>query len=148
MRLSAAPLAPLAFALLTGCVTRTLTITSEPSGARVFVNDREVGCTPVTTGFTFYGTYDVRLEKDGCRPLWTKALAPQPWWEYPVIDLLVEATGPKSVDIPWHFKLEPQPPAADRDGAALMERAQKMRELNRLPAEEADEQGHAAGARP
>jgi len=128
--------------LLTGCVTRTLSITSEPSGARVFLNDQEVGATPLVVGFTHYGTYDVRLEKEGSRALWTKAEAVQPWWEYPVVDLVAEVTGPKEVRIPWHFKLEPREAAKARDAAALAARAQDMRELNRLPAEDADAKAH------
>lgn len=50
-----------------GCVERTITITSEPSGALVHLNDEEVGRTPLTVPFTFYGVYDVRLEMD---PVW------------------------------------------------------------------------------
>ncbi len=50
---------------LTGCVERTITVTSDPSGALVYLNDTEIGRTPVTVPFTFYGTYDVRLEHDG-----------------------------------------------------------------------------------
>lgn len=51
--------------LLTGCLERTITITSQPTGALVHLNDREVGRTPVVVPFTFYGTYTVRLEHDG-----------------------------------------------------------------------------------
>lgn len=48
-----------------GCVRRTITITSEPSGALVHLNDTEIGRTPVTVGFTHYGVYDVRLSHEG-----------------------------------------------------------------------------------
>ncbi|MCC5829414.1 MAG: PEGA domain-containing protein [Phycisphaeraceae bacterium] len=50
---------------LGGCVRRTITITSEPSGALVHLNDQEVGRTPLTIGFTHYGVYDVRLTHEG-----------------------------------------------------------------------------------
>ncbi len=43
-----------------GCVERTVTITSEPDNALVYLNDEEIGRTPVTVSFTFYGVYDVR----------------------------------------------------------------------------------------
>jgi len=138
-------------ALSAGCVTRTISITSEPTGARVFLNDREVGRTPLTTGFTFYGVYDVRLEQDGCIPLWTKATASEPWWEYPGVDLLAELTGPKRVDIPWHFKLEPQPPVAAPGSAtdlarqqALTVRAKQMQEINRQSVDAVDAMQRAA----
>ncbi len=135
-------------ALLAGCVTRTLTITSEPTGALVFVNEREVGRTPLICGFTFYGVYAVRLEKDGFKALWTKANAPQPWWEYPGVDLAVQATGPKHVNVDWHFTLETQEPADRRDAAEVAARAKAMREINRLPAEQADAVLHSDGTTP
>jgi len=50
---------------MVGCIERTITITSDPSGALVHLNDEEVGRTPVVVPFTFYGTYTVRLEHDG-----------------------------------------------------------------------------------
>jgi hypothetical protein len=49
---------------LLGCVERTISITSEPEGALVYLNDEEVGRTPVSVPFTFYGVYDVRLEHE------------------------------------------------------------------------------------
>ena len=50
-----------------GCVQRMIKITSDPPGALVRLNDEEVGRTPVTVPFTFYGVYDVRLHRE---PLW------------------------------------------------------------------------------
>jgi hypothetical protein len=134
-------------ALSAGCVDRTISISSEPSGALVYLNDREVGRTPLTTGFTFYGTYDVRLEREGCRPLWTTARAAQPWWEYPGIDLLAELTGPKEVRVDWHFRLEPSPPPGAQSSDALLERAGRLRELNRMPTDAIDA-AQAAGKLP
>ncbi len=52
---------------LTGCVERTISISSEPSGALVHLNDEEVGRTPLTVPFTFYGTYSVRVTHE---PVW------------------------------------------------------------------------------
>lgn len=49
---------------LTACVERTISITSTPSGALVHLNDQEVGRTPLTVPFTYYGVYDVRLEHE------------------------------------------------------------------------------------
>ena len=48
-----------------GCVERKLTVVSEPEGAIVWLNDEEVGTTPVTVNFNWYGDYNVRIEKDG-----------------------------------------------------------------------------------
>jgi len=54
----------LAAVALGGCVERKITIASDPPGALVYVNDREMGRTPVTFPFLWYGDYDVRLRLD------------------------------------------------------------------------------------
>ena len=51
----------------------TITIDSEPPGALCWLNDNEIGRTPVTVPFTWYGTYRVRLEKPGYEPLEAEA---------------------------------------------------------------------------
>jgi len=38
-----------------GCVRRTVIIRTEPQGARVILNDEEVGTSPVSVDFTWYG---------------------------------------------------------------------------------------------
>ena len=39
--------------LTAGCVDRKLTINTSPSGALVYLNDEEIGVSPVTTSFNF-----------------------------------------------------------------------------------------------
>ena len=51
------------FVTLCGCVLRSLTIDSAPSGAMVYLDDEPIGETPVTTTFTYYGTRKITLEK-------------------------------------------------------------------------------------
>ena len=48
-----------------GCVQRSLTVRSNPSGAMVSLNDVEVGRTPVTHSFQWYGYYDVEVRLSG-----------------------------------------------------------------------------------
>ena len=111
--------------LAAGCgVDRTIRITSEPSGARVHVNDREVGRTPVTVPFTFYGVYDVRLRHDERAPLWTERRARAPWWDTPGPDLFAGLFAEK-VDLSWHFELPPEKSSTEKE---LIERAHEMRE--------------------
>ncbi len=108
-----------------GCVQRTISITSEPDGALVWLNDREVGRTPIDVGFVHYGVYDVRLQKDGYEPLLTSGDAKAPWWETVPIDLLAELT-PATLQsrVQWHYVLRP----ADDDPATLAERARQLRD--------------------
>ena len=110
-----------------GCVQRTISITSEPTGALVYLNDREVGHTPVTVPFTFYGIYDVRMEADGYKPLWTQQKAKAPWWETPGIDLFAEAVPNGKAELHWHFAMETQPSAEETDVDMLIDHARQLR---------------------
>lgn len=109
---------------LTGCVERTINITSEPEGALVYLNDEEVGRTPLSVPFKFYGTYDVRLQKTGYTPLWTSGKAEAPWWEFPGPDLFAELMGNK-VDVNWHYTLAPRD---ENNPDITLKNAQEMRE--------------------
>jgi PEGA domain len=75
--------------ICSGCeVQRSLTIQSNPAGALVYLNDQEIGRTPVTQYFKWYGTYDVELRKDGYESLRTTAKVWAPWWQVPPIDFI------------------------------------------------------------
>lgn len=121
----------LAAALLPACVKRTISITSEPPGALVYLNDVELGRTPVDADFTFFGTYDVRLNLDGYEPLVTKKDAVAPFYEYPGPDLIAEAM-PFNIHthLKWHFTLEPTPESQlsrEEMEAQLIARANELR---------------------
>ena len=76
---------------LAGCgVKRTLTVNSNPAGALVYLNGTEVGRTPLTTEFTWYGTYDVELRKDGYDTLKTRGKVIAPWWQWVPFDFFAE----------------------------------------------------------
>jgi hypothetical protein len=53
----------MALFLFTGCVTRTITIKTNPSNALVYVDDKLVGESPVEIPFTYYGTRKITIEK-------------------------------------------------------------------------------------
>lgn len=127
MRILLAVLALLVCVSSIGCVQRTITITSQPSGALVHLNDVEVGRTPLTVPFKFYGTYDVRLERDGYEPLWTAQEADAPWWEAPGPDLIAEAIPDAESSLHWHYDLTPAPAPEDVDADRLLEHARQMR---------------------
>jgi hypothetical protein len=118
---------------LGGCLKRTITVTSTPPGAIVWINDVEVGRTPVQTDFNFFGTYDVRLRREGYEPIITSRKANAPLHEVPPLDLAAEAIPAKfETNIAWHFDLTPVPeadPAQDKMAVerALIARAAELR---------------------
>jgi hypothetical protein len=78
-----------AFAL-TGCVRRSLTIRTEPDGALVYLNDEEVGRSPVTTDFLWYGDYEIIVRRDGYQTLRTHERINPPWYQVPPVDFFAE----------------------------------------------------------
>ena len=97
-----------------GCVQRIISIDSNPPGALVTLNDLEVGRTPMTKEFLWYGDYDVVLRLHGYETLKTHAPVPAPWWQFIPLDLFTEVLPVKDVH---HFTFtlhpaRPQPPQA------------------------------------
>jgi hypothetical protein len=114
-----------------GCLERTVSITSDPPGAIVRMNDVEVGRTPITTEFTYYGVYDVRLNREGQEPLRVNQRAWAPIYEYPPFDLVATILPvPIRTKLQWHYELEPEKRIATlEDEAALIERARGLGEM-------------------
>ena len=120
-----------------GCLKRTISVTSDPPGALVWINDVEVGRTPLETDFTFYGTYDVRLRREGYEPIVTSAKAKTPIQEMPGIDLLAEAAPVRMHNVVrWHWTLVPlaeQSQSKEQGEQDLIARANELRAKTQPP---------------
>ena len=81
----------------TGCVQRRFTIRSNPPGALVYIDDYQIGTTPVSTDFTYYGTRKIRLVKDGYETLTLLQPVPTPWYEWPGLDFVSENLVPGEI---------------------------------------------------
>ncbi len=109
-----------------GCARHSVSITSEPSGALVFVNGNEVGRTPMKYDFDSYGDFDVILRKEGYETLKTHKDIKTPLYGYPPLDLGAEAFGVKD-HFEWRFDLTPVS-GQIADPAELINRAQALKE--------------------
>lgn len=111
---------------LVGCVERTVSISTEPRGALVYLNDKEVGRTPVTVPFQWYGDYDVVLRKDGYEPMKTHMKLSPPWYQYIPLDIFSELLYPGVIhdDRVYEFELTKARPVNVTD---LQERALEIR---------------------
>jgi hypothetical protein len=83
-----------ALAPAAGCVQRRMTIRSNPPGALVYVDDYQIGTTPVSTDFIYYGTRKIRLVKDGYETLTVRQPFPIPWYEVFPLDFVTENLWP------------------------------------------------------
>ena len=73
-----------------GCVRRRMTIRSSPPGAMVYVDDQQIGQTPVSTAFTYYGTRKITLVRDGFETTTIKHTFEAPWYQVPPFDFVSE----------------------------------------------------------
>lgn len=115
----------LLIAFTAGCIERKLTVTTEPSGAVVWLNDEEIGPSPVTVNFKWYGDYKVRVEKSGHEILATHRQLDAPAWDSFPLDFFATVwPGTFRDHTEWHFDLQP---AVLPTSEQLMEQAQQFR---------------------
>jgi hypothetical protein len=74
-----------------------MTIRSNPPGAMVYIDNREIGTTPVSTNFTYYGTREFRLVKDGYETLSQMRTIPAPSYEFVPLDFVSENLVPGEI---------------------------------------------------
>ena len=120
-------LATLLLITTTGCVRRTVTINTDPQGATVNLNDREIGTSPATVEFTWYGDYDVIVRKEGYETLRTHHRLDAPWYQLPIIDFISEALVPFTIHDRHEvaFSLEPR---SETNEEQLLDAAAEFRE--------------------
>ena len=112
--------------ILGGCVERQLTINTEPQDAMIVLNDEEIGTSPVTVSFEWYGDYNVRVSKEGFETLKTHRELKGPWYDGFPFDFFAMLNPERKVDsYEWTFELAPQQ-EADRE--ELIQRAQGLKE--------------------
>ncbi len=112
---------------LAGCVERQLTIHTDPADALVILNDEEIGLSPVTVSFNWYGDYNIRITKEGYETLKTHRKLSGPWYDYFPFDFFAQVLNPERIvdSYEWEFELEKlQPP----ERAELIDRANIFKE--------------------
>jgi hypothetical protein len=102
--------AALAALPVAGCVERKLTINTEPQGALVTLNDEQIGVSPVTVPFKWYGNYGVRITKDGYETLDTARELKPPLHDFPPFDFFAQVLYPGRIadSYEWTFELQPR----------------------------------------
>lgn len=116
--------------LLPGCVERRFTVHTEPPGAKVYVNNKPMGFSPVDVPFTYYGNYLITLEYPGYQTRHIKEHIKAPVYAYPPIDFVAESLYPGKIHDHHQFEysLDPMPrPNLDE----LRAQAETLREQGR-----------------
>ncbi len=111
---------------LQGCVERRLTINTKPQKALIELNDEQIGTSPVTTSFQWYGDYNVRITKPGCETLKTHRKLKAPWYDKFPFDFFALVYPKRIVDeYEWTFELEPKKQLSRQQ---LIENAKELKE--------------------
>jgi PEGA domain len=118
----------LLLACLPGCVERTVSITTEPHGATVFLNDEEIGQSPVKVPFTWYGDYEIIVRKPGYKTLQTHQKIKAPWYQTPVIDIFAECLVPFTIHDERTLPVYSLEPETKPDKQALIQNAEDLRQ--------------------
>lgn len=105
-----------------------MTVTSEPSGALVYLNGEEAGRTPMTKDFVYYGKFEIAVRKDGFETEKFDKWLVAPWWQWIPFDLAAELSPVRLQDKKTvHVELEPSQAMGGND--ALLTRAEAAREM-------------------
>ncbi len=116
----------LSFSALSGCVSRRMTIRSNPPGALVEVDGRRIGFTPVSLDFTYYANYEFTLSKVGYETLTIQQPVPPPWYQIFPLDFVSDNFLPYRVTNRHDFSYQLRPMALIPDDE-LLGRANNVR---------------------
>lgn len=115
-----------AMAVLTGCVERRYTLRTDPPGALAIVNGDEIGTTPVSRSFYYYGDREITfiLDEHETRTIIQPINAP--WWDNLLTEFFTENLIPFTMrdERTYQYDLRRTDMSDAKD---LLERAEKLR---------------------
>ena len=112
--------------LCCGCVQRRMIIRSIPEGAFVMVDGQSVGSTPLSVPYTYYGTRDIKLERDGYKTINVQQRFDPQWYQTFPVSLISENFAGREIrdERVLDFTMEPKSQVQED---RLLERANDLR---------------------
>ena len=114
---------------LCGCMSRRITVRTEPSGALVEMNGERLGVSPVSTNFTYYGTNEFKLSLPGYETQVIQQPTPPPWYQVPPLDFISDNFLPFRVrdHRQFNYVLTPRDSLQELDEQGLRSRGENFR---------------------
>ena len=103
--------------VMPGCVKRRYTLRTDPPGALAIVNGEEIGPTPVSHSFTYYGDRNITFMRDDYQTLSVVQPMDAPWWDNYFTEFFSENLVPITLrdEREFHYRLVPvEQPARPR----------------------------------
>jgi hypothetical protein len=119
--------------LTTGCMQRRMTIVSNPPGATCYVDGVEIGKTPVSHDFTYYGTREIRLVRDGYQTLTLLQPMSTPWYQVPPLDFFSDNLALGEIRDERLYRYDMQP-AVQEPFDNIVQRGEQLRRGSVVPA--------------
>lgn len=110
----------------TGCVQRRLVVRSQPEGAFVSIDNQPIGRTPLSAPYTYSGTRNIRIEKDGFKTVEVEQNIRPAWFDTFPVSLVTNNFWPREIrdERVLDFQLEPRSQANE---SFLLDRANQLR---------------------
>jgi hypothetical protein len=111
---------------LSGCVQRRFIIRSQPEGAFVTIDNTPIGYTPLKVPYTYDGTREIQLEKDGFKTIQVSERFQSPWYLRFPTNFFTENFAGREIrqERLLDFELEPRTQVQEN---LLLERANDLR---------------------
>ena len=116
----------LAVSACSGCVERRYTLRTDPPGALAIVNGEEIGPTPVSRSYYFYGDREITFLLDGYETKTVIQPMNAPWWDNLITEFFTENLVPFTLRDEREFKYQLTPARAPR-ASDLRDRAEQLR---------------------
>lgn len=112
--------------VLPGCVERRYTLRTDPPGALAIVNGEEIGQTPVSRSFWYYGDREITFMLDGYETKTIIQPMNAPWWDNLFTEFFTENIVPFNLRDEREFKYVLTPASTPRAND-LRDRAEQLR---------------------
>ncbi len=92
------------------------------------VDGEEIGTTPASVDFTYYGTREIKLIKDGFETLTLDQPVPAPWYQIPPFDFFSDNFAMGRISDRRNFVYQLQPRVTGQaETQGLLDRAESLR---------------------
>ena len=103
-----------------------MTFVSNPPGAMVLLDGKEIGYSPASADFIYYGTRRVTMIMDGYETKTDLVTVSAPFYQWPIIEFFTDNFSPARITDRRMFKFDLQPKQLVPD-EQLRDRARKLR---------------------